>query len=82
MRSPRHRGNTYELSQPDASVAPKATEVVLHREFALSSLIPEPGTYLDPNSGTVVNALAFNPSVGWDQTCMPYSLKPTATVSW
>ena len=34
----------------------RPTEVALHREFAPSSLIPEPGTYLDPNSGTVVNA--------------------------
>jgi hypothetical protein len=56
MQLPRHRGNAYELSQPDTSIAPKATEVALHREFAPSRLIPEPGTYLDPNSGTVVNA--------------------------
>ena len=56
MRSPRHRGNAYELPQSDATIAPKATEVALHREFAPSSLIPEPGTYWDLNSGTVVNA--------------------------
>jgi hypothetical protein len=55
MRSPRHRGNAYELPRPDASIAPKANEVALHREFAPSGLIPEPGTYLDPNSGPVVN---------------------------
>lgn len=40
---------------PTRSIAPKATEVALHREFTPSSLIREPGTYLDPNSGTVVN---------------------------